>query len=156
MRNRLSHLFLVPALLGVAFLVVPEHSVAQDCVGCRRWSEDENYWTCKRVDGMGHQACTLTQGGSQCRTSSNPDGGGPDCGLKIALDGRGLGSVSDQGVRDVAVGADGPGQSSLRGQRQAGMAAAVTRHACTGAIIDRTYAPSRVGKLRSGLRHVSI
>ena len=157
MRDRLSHLLLAPALLGAAFLVVPEHAVAQDCVGCRRWSEDETYWTCKPVDGMGHQACTLTQGGKQCNTSSNPEGGGPDCGLVIALDGRGLGSVSDQGVRDAAAGADGRGQaSSLSGQREAGMPSVVTRHACTGAIIDRTYEPSRVGKLRSGLRHVSI
>lgn len=146
-------------LMALACLVVPAEAAAQGCVDCGVWPEDDEYHICEPVDGVGHNACTLTRGGRQCNVSTQPDGS-EDCGLLLALDGRGVGvsrtpTPAASHMEDRT--ALGDGASRLPFASVAfGASFAVIRHACTGAILERSYPAAQVAELRFGLRHVTI
>lgn len=152
MHKPCTYLFPVVAF---ACLVASARAVAQDCVGCGEWEEDPEYYVCGTVDGVGHQACKLSKGGKQCSKSTLPDGS-PDCGVVLALDGRGSQHV-ESGQWPQAVG--GEVELPARVQRTAPAVAdlsEVARHGCNGAIIQRRYSSAKIAELRSGLRRVTI
>ena len=145
MRNPRTSLFPLHAvILAFACLGVPDRAAAQGCVECGNADEDLSQPRCQpKLEGPGYESCTIEKGTEKCQMSSDE----PDCGLVLALDGRGLRDLSDSvGPRGDA-GTTDPADA---------LAGTLTRHECSGAIIKRSYAPQRVAERRDGLRHVTI
>jgi hypothetical protein len=71
----------------------------------------------------------------------------PDCGLVLALDGRGLRDLHDR------VGSGGDAETTGSAHSAAGT---LMRHECSGAIIQRGYSSQSIAERRSGLRYVRI
>lgn len=153
MNNPLTRLPLVLAgVLTCAHLGVPTIAMAQEldpnayCYDCKVHIEMDGdevkdaYMTCSAVVGdgdIGYLWCELWNSG-QCVTSSHPEGGGHDCLVRIALNGRVVPDTEwEPWPRAVAT-------------------EVAARHECTGGIIQRPYSPGQIAEMRSGLRHIKI
>lgn len=151
MRDQASRPFLVLAAL-LMLLGMPEPAAAQKgCVACNK--DDDGKPECvPKPKGAGYESCTLEKGKDECEMSSDE----PDCGLVLALDGRSLRRGANPALSGRADGADDQLPLLPQPEAAAGTFLAASRHACTGAIIERRYAPARIAQLRIGLRRVTI
>lgn len=154
MNNPLTRLPLVLAsVLAFAHLGVPTIAMAQElepspyCYDCMLHVEMDGdevkdaYLDCGAVLGdgkIGYLWCELWSSSGQCVTSSLNPGGGHDCQVQLALNGRVVTDTdSEPWPRAVAT-------------------EAATRHECTGGIIQLPYSPGQIAEMRSGLRLIRI
>lgn len=151
MRDQASRLFLVLAAL-LMLLGIPERAIAQpECVTCTEDNEG-NAQCVPKPKGAGYADCSLEKETDECELSSDA----PDCGLILALDGRSLRQGPNPALSGRAHGADDQLPLVPQPEGAAGTFLAASRHACTGAIIERRYDPARIAQLRIGLRRVTI
>ena len=151
MRNPTSFLLPVLAMVfALAVLGMPEGVAAQDgCTICVYVPQEEEPPTpeCDPLPtGEGYETCDVKSGWEDCEMSSDK----PDCGSRLALDGR---ADVGSGVAPAAVAIPWGRQLVVPA---ADTPAAVTRQACTGAIVQRRYSAGSIAELRAGLRHVTI
>lgn len=160
MKNPWTYLFHVLAIpLAFACLGMPSRAVAQQpnshCLKCEESDDYPDYLECDSHDNrLGYLACKLTMGGKQCATSTGPDGG-PNCKVVVTLAGR----VSPDVDPEPWLQALGVTELPRRAQQEGPTVddpLEVTRHGCTGAIIQRRYSSARIEELRSGLRRVTV
>ena len=151
-------IFAIPFV--VACLGVSARAVAQDpnhfCYQCQEWEKNTDYYACVAVttaDSLGHKSCSLLGNANQCGVSTGPDHG-PDCKVVPTVAGRV--SLGVKSAPSQAVGGRELPRWVLQAVPAVDVPQELTRHRCTGAIIQRRYSSKRIAELRSGVRRVTI
>ena len=170
LRRLLSPRSILVLLIPLLYAAAPEPATAQAqtsalCAACRIMEGDPDAEGRKRDDWM-NCAITESNGGlscdrpnyDQCTISTDENGVG-DCAIAVGPHGRvsrHFAAATPQETRLAPLTGGRFLDGSDREEPPAGSPPVVKRHSCTGAIIEKSYAPSRVAEIRSNLRQITI